>query len=216
FLDMGVDGFEIANQATGLSYERRIFKNITEACTSRGLIMNGAADYHGYGSSCFVWNALEIPGWHHMEPGQKRESIMQVLRQKDMTRIRVLLYHDRNVFDRSRVLLSPLYTSVSYVRTLNVLQLLSWGLWLLLLAIVRTRLKNRIKGSVSFRSMQVLALISTTFLLTNGILLKLKAQELTEYNDIYTEYSTLLLWCGAGFLIYSFIFIFIEFKKIRK
>ena len=30
FLNMGVDGFEITNQATGLSYERRIFKNITE------------------------------------------------------------------------------------------------------------------------------------------------------------------------------------------
>jgi len=213
FLDMGVDGFEIANQATGLSYERRIFKNITEACTSRGLIMNGAADYHGYGSSCFVWNALEIPGWHQMESEQKRESIMQVLRQKDMSRIRVLLYHDRKVFDRSLVLLSPLYTLVNYFRTLKVLQVLSWFFWLIILAILRNRLANRLKGSVSFRSMQALALISTTFLLTNGIMLKLKAQELTEYNDIYTEYSTLLLWCGAGFLIYSLVLILIELKR---
>ncbi len=44
---------------------------------------------------------------------------MQVLRQKDMSRIRVLLYHDRNVFERSRVLLSPLYTVVNYFRTLK-------------------------------------------------------------------------------------------------
>ncbi len=54
--------------------------------------MIGAADYHGYGSSCFVWNALEIPGWHQMDTERKRESIMELLRQRDMTRIRVLLY----------------------------------------------------------------------------------------------------------------------------
>jgi len=33
FLDMGVDGFEIANQASELSYERRVFKAIKEACS---------------------------------------------------------------------------------------------------------------------------------------------------------------------------------------
>ena len=215
FLGMGVDGFEIANQADGLTYERRIFKDITEACMSNGLIMNGAADYHGYGSSCFVWNALEIPGWHQMDPEQKRESIMQVLRQRDMTRITVLLYNDRNTFDRSRVLLSPPYTIVSYFRTLNTIQLLSWFLWLVLLAILGTRLAKRIKGNVCFRTMQAVALTSTVFLLVNGTVLNLRARSLTEYNDIYTEYSTIMLWCGAGFLIYSFILIFIELRRRR-
>ncbi|MBE9519368.1 MAG: hypothetical protein IMY68_12385, partial [Bacteroidetes bacterium] len=210
------DGFEIANQGSGLKYEQRIFSAITEACISNGLIMAGVVDYHGYGSSCFVWNALEIPGWHQMESEQKRESIMQVLRQKDMSRIRVLLYHDRKVFDRSLVLLSPLYTLVNYFRTLKGLQVLSWFLWLIILAILRNRLANRLKGNVFLRTMQSLALASSIFLLTNGILLNLKARRLTEYNDIYAEYSTILLWCGAGFLIYSFILIFIELKKIRK
>jgi len=213
FLDMGVDGFEIANQATGLSYDRRIYQNIVEACTTNGLTMNGAADYHGYGSSCFVWNALEIPGWHQMESNQKRESIMQLLRRKDMSRITVLLYHDRNTFNRSRVLLSPLYNFVNYFRTLKVLQLLSWFLWLILLAILRNRLARRIKGSVSFRTMQSLALASSIFLLTNGALLYGKSRKLIEYNDIYTEYSILLLGFGAGFLIYSILLILFELRK---
>ncbi len=213
FLDMGVDGFEVANQANGLTYERRIFNNITEACTSNGLIMNGAADYHGYGSSCFVWNALEIPDWHQMDPVQKRESIMQLLRGRDMTRIRVLLYHDQNTFDRSRVLLSPLYNVVNYFRTLNVLQLLSWFLWLVLLAILKNRLTLRLTGSVFLRTMQSLALASSIFLLTNGILLSLKARRLTEYNDIYTEYSNLTLLGGIVFLTYTIILIFFELRK---
>ena len=138
---------------------------------------------------------------------------MQVLRRKDMTRIRVLLYHDRNIFDRSRVLLSPLYTAVSYFRTLKSLQVLSWLFWLALLAVLRTRLANRIKGNVSLRITQTLAFASSLFLLTNGVLLNVKSQKLKEYNDIYTDYSSLLLWCGAGFLIYSFILIFVEHKR---
>jgi len=213
FLDMGVDGFEIANQTYGLSYDGRVFDAITEACRNNGLIMNGAADYHGYGSSCFVWNALEIPHWHQMDPVQKRESIMQVFRERDMSRIKVLLYHDRNPFDRSRVLLSPLYNAINYGRTLNLFQLLSWFLWLLLLAFIKSRLADRKKGSVSFRIMQALALAGSVFLLVNGTLLLLKARPLREYNDIYSEYGLLLLLCGAGFLIYVSVLLFVEYKR---
>ncbi|MEN8226757.1 MAG: PHP domain-containing protein [Bacteroidota bacterium] len=213
FLDMGVDGFEIANQADGLTYDRRIFRNITEACITNGLMMNGAADYHGYGSSCFVWNALKIPGWHQMDNEGQRESILDLFRQRDMSRIRVLLYRDRNTFDRSRVFWSPLYTTVSYFRTLNLLQLLSWFFWLVLLAILRSRLKNRLDRNISLRTMQALALASSVFLLANGAVLNLKARSLTEYNDIYTEYSNIMLLCGAGFLTYTLILIIIEHKK---
>ena len=211
FLDMGVDGFEIANQASGLSYDRRIFNDIILACSSNALIMNGAADYHGYGSSCPVWNALEIPDWRQMPSTQKREAIMEVLRQRDMSRIKVLLYHDRPVYDRSRVLLSPLYNLVNYFRTLKAPQVLSWLIWIVLFAILRTRLANRTKRSISI--IQALALAGSLFLLTNGILLHIKSRKLLEYNDIYSEYSSLLLWCGAGFLLYSFILILIEHRR---
>ena len=213
FLDMGVDGFEIANQGSGLKYEQRIFSAITEACTSNGLLMTGVVDYHGYGSSCFAWNALEIPHWHQMDPAQKRESILQVLRDRDMTRIRVLLYHDRNVFNRSRVLLSPLYSFVSYFRSLKVIQLVSWILWLILLSILSSKLKSRVQGSVSFKTWQAAALINGIFLLGSGTLFYFKARGLTEYNDIFTEYSNYLLGGGALILIYSFLLIFFEAKK---
>ena len=213
FLDMGVDGFEIANQGSGLKYEQRIFSAITEACMSNALLMTGVVDYHGYGSSCFAWNALEIPHWHQMDPAQKRESIMQVLRDRDMTRIRVLLYHDRDVFDRSRVLLSPLYSFVSYFRSLKIIQLVSWILWLILLSILNSKLLSRVKGSVSFKTLQAVALMSGIFLLGNGTLFYFKARGLTEYNEIYAEFSTYLLGGGALILIYSLLLIFFEAKK---
>ncbi|MEN8202413.1 MAG: hypothetical protein ABFS28_07445 [Bacteroidota bacterium] len=218
FTNMGVDGFEIVNQASGLSYDRRVFRNIVNTCDSLGLLMTGAADYHGYGSSCFVWNALEIPGWHNMSLKQKRESIMDILRQKDMSRIRVLIYHDRNTFERSMIALSPVYNFVNYFRTLNIWQLLSWFLWILLINML-ARNKHKIqKSRLSWhhiKAIQIMATISSLFLLSNGVLLWVKARRLTAYNEIYSEYSTLLLVLGAGFLAYTSVFLWLSVKRIR-
>ena len=138
---------------------------------------------------------------------------MQVLRDRDMTSIRVLLYHDRDVFDRSRVLLSPLYSFVSYFRSLKIIQLVSWILWLTLMSILSSKLLSRVKGSVSFKTLQAVALMSGIFLLGNGTLFYFKARGLTEYNEIYAEFSTYLLGGGALILIYSLLLIFFEAKK---
>ena len=213
FIDLGVDGFEIANQAAGLKYDQRIFNNIVKACTSNGLIMNGAADYHGYGSTCFVWTAFEIPGWHKMDNEQKRESILDVLRHKDMSKVRVLLYNDRNVFDQSLVFLSPVFTLISYFRTLNLLQVLSWVIWLIIIFKIGSKLRNTEGNRWSLQILEILALMSSLYILVHGILLLNKAGFLSEYNDIYSEYGTIMLLCGAGFLIYTTILILFEFKR---
>jgi len=213
FIGMGVDGFENANQGTGLTYDRRVFKDIVEACAAHDLIMLGVADYHGYGSSCFTWNALEIPGWHQMDRDGQRESIMDLLRQRDMTRIRVLLYHDRHLFNWSPLLLSPLYNTIGYFRTLNALQLLSWLAWLVIICLIRHRFARRKERRATLSTLETLSLASALFLLVNGVMLWIKGLSLTGYNKIYHEYSTILLLCGAGFLIYTGIMVYFEIRK---
>jgi hypothetical protein len=213
FIDMGVDGFEIANQGAGLKYDQRIFQNIEKACTANGLLMKGAADYHGYGSPCFVWNALEIPGWHHMDMDQKRESILNLLRQKNMGKIRVLLYNDRYVMKRSYATLSPVYTLISYFRTLNFMQLLSWLIWLVLIRNISKRMPGAKDSRGSLIPLEIGSIISSLYLLTHGFILQNKAHKLAAYNDIYSEFSTIMLLCGAGFLVYTLILIFIERKR---
>ncbi len=219
FLNLDVDGFEIANQAVGLEYEKRIFNNIVEACTSNGLIMNGVTDYHGYGSTCFTWNALDIPDWHAMDNIQKRESILDILRQKDMSKIKVLLYNDRVVFDRSQVLLSPVYTFISYFRTLNFLQLLSWLIWVIIMGTIRTSLINRNKIKVvkikSIQIMETITFPSSLYLLFLGINLLSKVKPLADFNDIYAEYGIQLVWAGSFFLIYTTILVLIELRKYK-
>ncbi len=219
YLDLNVDGFEIANQATGLKYDQRVFKNIVKACTANGLVMNGAADYHGYGSTCFAWNALEIPGWHRMDYQQKRGSILDVLRRKDMGKIRVLLYNDRDVFDRSRVFLSPVYTFISYFRTLNIFQVLSWLIWSVIIMNIRLLQSNRkrfIQFNVgSLQVLEVLAFLSSLYILILGFILLNKSKHLADYNDIYAEYGTIMLWGGACFLTYLMILFIFEISVTR-
>ena len=220
FIDLNVDGFEIANQATGLEYDRRVFNNIVEACTSHGLIMNGAADYHGYGSACFVWNALDIPGWHRLDIDKQRESILDILRRKDMSKVRVLLYNDRDVFDRDLVLLSPVYTPVSYFRTLNFLQVLSWFIWLVIIKNIRSLLPGR-KGFLQLNAgtvqiLGIMAFLSSLFINVLGIILLNKSRQLADYNEIYSEYGTIMLWVGASFLVYTITLILLEILSKQK
>lgn len=219
FIDCGVDGFEIANQNTGLSYDRKIFNDIVKACTSNGLIMNGATDYHGYGSTCFIWNALEIPGWYNMDMERKRESILNLLRQKNMGKIKVLLYDDRDVFDRAQVFLSPVYTFISYFRTLNFLQVLSLFIWLVIIWNIRLLLldRNRFKqlNVGALQVLEILAFLSSLFILILGFILHNKSLYLADYNDIYSEYSTIMLLSGTGFLIYVIILILLEIRSKR-
>jgi hypothetical protein len=212
---MGVDGFEIANQAYGLKYDSSVFQNIVNACTSNGLIMNGAADYHGYGSPCFVWNALEVPGWQDMDMDRKRESVMDLLRRKDMDKITILLYNDRPVFNRSYVSLSPVFNFMGYFRTLNVWQVLSWLTWILLVGMVSTKLTGKMRKSDSPFLLASASVLSSLYLIIQGSILRIKANELMEFNDIFREYSTIMLLCGAGFLLYVSGLMAIELRKKR-
>jgi hypothetical protein len=220
FIDLNVDGFEIANQATGLEYDRRVYNRIVEACTSMGLIMNGAADYHGYGSACFVWNALDIPGWHRMDINNKRESILDIFRRKDMSKVLVLLYHDRYVFDRALFMLSPVYTPVSYFRALNFLQVLSWFIWVIIIKNIRILLPDRkrfLKLIVSTdQILEIMAFISSLFISALGITLLNKSRQLTDYNTIFSEYGTIMIWVGTGLFVYTITLILLKILSKKK
>lgn len=217
FIDLNVDGFEIANQAYGLTYDRQVYSNIVAACTSHGLIMNGASDYHGYGSACFVWNAFDIPGWNNMGNKEKRESILDILRRKDMSRIRVLLYDDRDVPERNLVFLGPLYTPVSYFRTLNLWQVLSWLIWLLIFRSISVFFADgKSLWQLSIGPVRVpvmLACVSSLCMTLLGVILLKRSRQLADYNEIYAAYGTIMLCIGAGLLAYIMILIIIEVKS---
>ena len=216
YRDLGADGFEIENTATDRYYPRNIYPKIRNFCEQNHLIMNGGLDFHGYGNVCSLWNAFDIPGWHKMDPVAKEETILEVLRKRDQSHLKVLLYHDRPYYDKKNLIFRPFITLYNYFRTLGLFQVLSWVGWMLVLtwflmrhAIRREDEKNIFTG----RLISVSGIISALFLLALALNYFLRYRKVTDYNTIYPEYARMFCFIGLGLFIYSLVVFWIRAKK---
>lgn len=207
YKNLGVDGFEIANTATDRSYSREVYHRIKDFCEANHLIMNGGLDFHGYGNVCSLWNAFEIPGWHKLDPDSKEEAILDVINTRDQGKLKVLLYQDRPWYSKNKLFLSPVLTVFNYFRILNFTQVISWIFWIILFSIVR------IKISVH-KLLPVLGVVSALFLLGLGVHYSGRIRDVPDFTKMYAEYSKLLYYIGAAFLLYSGIVMF--FRIFRK
>jgi hypothetical protein len=214
---LGADGFEIANQGVGIHYDRTIYQKIKAHCQANGLIMTGVCDYHGHGSTAFSWNALKIPNWNSLNLDEREAAIMDIFKSKDQSKLAVLVYKDRKVFDRNLYWLSPFYTIVGYFRTLNLWQVLSWLIWLLVLRFIN----QKFIGKLTFPSSKIIpnfnwllvSLIACSFILYQGIRLRERANYITGTNKIYDEYSGICLTVGIPALIYITLLLIISNLK---
>ncbi len=217
FREIGVDGFEIENTATDKTYNRDVYQKIKNYCGDNGLIMNGGLDFHGYGNVCTVWNAFKIPDWRDLDPKSKEEAILHIIRTRDQSKLKVLLYIDRPYYDNKYLLLSPLFTVFSYFRTLNLYQLISWTFWAFVFALVKTDISRKVelKNQLSAeRLIPVIGIISALFLLSLGIYYYSEIEDIAGFSEVYAEYSTLLFYVGLIFLFYSGLVSY--FKILRR
>ena len=217
YIDCGVDGFEIANQGEGIDYDRRIFQDIVSACRKNKLLMMGDTDYHGYGNACYVWNALNIPGWDDFSHLKKKNAILSILRNKQSEKIQVVTYCDRRFLDPNLLWSSPIPNAVDYIRSLNIWQILSWLVWVVGLQFVfkhqSIHLFRRWLKSRPFRKSSILGLFSGIFVFIVGINHLFMASQLKGYNNIFNENGTFLVIGGGIFVIYSIILLLIKPRK---
>jgi hypothetical protein len=206
YKNLNVDGFEIENSATDLTYERDVYQNIKDFCGRNTLIMNGGLDFHGYGNACSLWNAFEIPGWKNLTPALKEEAILNIIKTHDQSKIKVLLYKDRPYYTMKYLLFSPVFTFINYFRTLNSFQVISWIFWILVMMWIVNRGGNKYraeKQSPSQRYIPVLGLIGGLFIISLGAVYYAQIKVIEDYTKMYREYSELLLYVGIVFLVYS-------------
>ena len=206
YKNLGVDGFEIENSATDITYDRTVYKRIKDFCKDNNLIMNGGLDFHGYGNACSLWNGFEIPGWHKLDAPSKEEAILTIIKKRDQSKLRVLLYKDRPYYTTKYLWFSPVFTLINYFRTLNVYQVISWIFWILILAGIRNRIteipKSKQLLSMS-RLVPALGILSSLFLLILGFYYFTGIKNMADYTKMYREYSELLFYTGGMFLAYS-------------
>lgn len=219
YRSIGVDGFEIENTATDRTYNRGIYQRVKEFCEHNKLIMNGGLDFHGYGNVCSLWNAFEIPDWHKLDPASKEEAILNVIRTQDQNKIKVLQYKDRPEYSNQHLFFSPLFTMFSYFRTLNTYQVISWGIWLLLFTIVMHKIPNIQVFNKLFshgRILPIKGVVSAIFMLALGFVYYSRIREVDGFTEMYEEYSTLLFYIGAVFLIYAGLLLFYRSRRSSK
>ena len=215
YSDIGVDGFEITNSATERIYDRNVYKEIKEYCESNNLIMIGGLDFHGYGNVCSIWNAFEIPYWHSFDPASKEEAILSIIRNRDQSKLKVLIYKDRAYYDSNNLLFSPLFTLFNYFRTLNSYQLISWIIWISIFTLVKIRIHDvlNLKESVTaYKLLPIVSLLSAFFLIILGLSYYMKIESIIGFTEMYEEYSAILLYVGAAFFIYSGLTIYFRNK----
>jgi len=210
YIDSGADGFEIANQSEGIQVEKKDFDDIVSCCKTNNLLKLVSCDYHGYGNAAFAWSAFYIPGWHDKNNSQKRQAILNILRNKENSKIRTLLYRDRHIYPRKWAFLSPLYTLIGYFRSLDLPQVLSWIVWILLIwvltkiKITRTILTRLSQNPARFRG--IIGVSGAFLIVLTGILFLVNAGPLEGYNKIFREYGDYFFWCGFVFLVYSLLY----------
>jgi len=206
YKNLGVDGYEIENSATDLSYDRKVYHRMKDFCEQNNLVMNGGLDFHGYGNACSLWNAFEIPGWHQLDPASKEEAILKIIKTRDQSKLQVLLYKDRPYYTKKYLYLSPLFTFLNYFRTLNFYQVIFWIFWIVVVAGIRIRLSGsnkKAKNITGNRLVPFLGILSALFILSLGLYYFTGIKDLTNYTNMYHEYSNLLFTTGAVLLVYS-------------
>jgi hypothetical protein len=215
YKNLGVDGFEIENTATDKRYDRKVYRKIKDFCTSNGLIMNGGLDFHGYGSACSMWNAFDIPGWKNLDPSSREAAILNIIRTRDQGRMKVLLYNDRPYYSGKQLFFRPFISIVNYFRTLNILQVVSWMVWILIFSLAGTGISKNRKLSALLNAqivISVLGLIAALFLTGLGLTYFSRITAVENFTEMYEEYSHLLLYTGASFLLYSGV---VAWKRIK-
>lgn len=217
YKNLGADGFEIENTALERTYDREVYRKIKTFCESNNLIMNGGVDFHGYGNACSLWNAFEIPGWHNLDPVLKEEAILNVIKSRDQSKLQVLLYNDRPYYSGKNLFFSPLFTSFNYFRTLNVYQVISWIVWILLFVFIKNKISTskRLKRQITTRRLvSVLGILGALFLLGLGLYYVTSIKEIAGFTTMYKEYSVLLFLIGSIFLVYSgVVTFFVIFRR---
>jgi hypothetical protein len=214
YKDLGADGFEIENVGKELYYDRTLFKELKKFCEDHKLLMLGGLDFHGYGRACGIWNAFQIPHWHQMDPEEKEKSILGIIRDRDQTKVRVLMYQDRPFYTEDNLWFQPFLTLMNYFRTLNSWQVLSWTLWLVLFQLLWNYRKEHF---ITFhKGMALAGMLGALFLLALGLYYRFRGNAVRGYSEVFAEYSSLLLAIGAIFMAYSLLAIYFRYFLKRK
>jgi predicted metal-dependent phosphoesterase TrpH len=124
--EMGIDGFEIYNCGyRNLSIGDQ--KRIIAAASKEKLLMFGSTDWHGWGYMTDVWTVFA---------GDKNANLYDELAKKP--RISVIVYRQEQNDSLPRFIFEPFSAFYYYVKSADVLSILSFMIWIAIIFVVIT------------------------------------------------------------------------------
>jgi hypothetical protein len=206
----GVDGFEISKQGQDVELNPETFSALKKIGLEQNLFLLGTTDYHGYGSFCYTWSVMDIPGFDKMDYFQKKSAIWNILLKKDARAVQAIAYDDRPVISGKFFYFIPLLHLVNYFRTLNFWQLFSWIAWIILIlwiskSLIFKRLKANLEKKNGIFYFAITGLLCGAFISGSGYYFSGMAPEYKDYNEILFEFGDLFKNIGLGFILYSLI-----------
>ncbi len=81
FVLAGLNGIELAKSSPkGLDLTVEDRERMVRYARKNNLIITGASDNHGFGSTDYVWNLLRLPGWRTMKPAELERAVLLEIR----------------------------------------------------------------------------------------------------------------------------------------
>jgi hypothetical protein len=164
-----------------------------------------------------LWNAFEIPGWKNMDSQAKEEAILNIIKTRDQSKLKVLLLNDRLYYERKNLFLHTLVTLFTYFRTLTFWQVFSWVFWIFVVTVAVSKLNRNPENAKKYSCHRILPLAGIAgalFLIGLGMVYVSRNQSVEDFTEIYPEYYRLLLIAGSALLVVSGLTTF--FRVFRK
>lgn len=145
FADEGVGGFEIVNASPEANDISRLERDsVIALARTRGLALVAAGDQHGYGATPMAWNVVNAPGWRRLG-ADPCALVVHRLRTGGPAALRIT--------ERTRLrpdhwlpgLLTPIGVLWVTWATLNPTLGLAWLVWIWLIALGRTALRDALR-----------------------------------------------------------------------
>ncbi len=132
----------------------------------------------------------------------------------------MLLLNDRPYYERENLFLHTFVTLLTYFRTLTIWPIVSWILWLFVVAVAVNKLKRNPENAKRYSCQRILPLAGVAgalFLLGLGLVYLFRNQSVEDFTEIYPEYYRLLFIAGSALLIVSGLTAYFRvFRKTEK
>lgn len=140
-VEVGVDGFEIANTA-----HPEIPADVREAMLEagrEGRVLVASTDWHGWGGLSRTWTLVRVPGAAAMTPAERAAAVVNKLRQREAEAFVPVVAGRLEPPSLLRAVLTPVIEPLRYMAELSPARVAGWWLWGLGLLWLATRYAHR-------------------------------------------------------------------------